>query len=476
MGSLWLDPPVHTEADALVPGATPDVLVVGAGLTGLATAVLLAEAGRAVLVVESDEVGHGTTGHTTAKVSLLHGTVLSGMRAHASEAEIKAYVTANRAGQDWLLDFLHGAGARVERRDAWTYAISAKGGDDVAREYAAARAAGLPVEQSSETELPFPVSAAVRLPAQAQIHAGEMLRLLAERLQAAGGKLVTGARVTGVSAGSPPVVTVRAAAAEGGWGGQVELSANHVVLATGTPILDRALHFARLEPQRSYALAMRGPGPLPTGMYLSADQPSRSLRTATVDDETLLLVGGEGHVVGRGGSTQSRVDRLAQWARTHFPGAEKTHQWSAQDYRSTRRLPLAGPLPGSDGSVLVATGFAKWGMTNAAAPALAIAGRVTGQGPGWSSDLYSHTEGVTDVVDAAKLNASVAVELARGWAEGMTRPAPSTAPPEGQGVLGRHAGRPVAVSTVDGATCAVSAVCTHLGGVVSWNDAERTWD
>jgi Rieske Fe-S protein len=211
-------------------------------------------------------------------------------------------------------------------------------------------------------------------------------------------------------------------------------------------------------------------------MYLSADQPSRSLRSVTVGDETLLLLGGEGHVVGRGGSTRARVDALVQWAHTHFPGAEVTHQWSAQDYRSTRRLPLAGPLPGSNGAVLVATGFAKWGMTNGTAAALAIAGRIAGEVPPWSDDLYGHTEHVTDIVDAAKLNTSVAVELARGWAEAMTRSAPSTAPLPDTGVVARHGLRPVAVSTVDGTTCAVSAVCTHLGGVVSWNDAEQSWD
>lgn len=32
------------------------------------------------------------------------------------------------------------------------------------------------------------------------------------------------------------------------------------------------------------------------------------------------------------------------------------------------------------------------------------------------------------------------------------------------------------ISTVDGTTRAVSAVCSHLGGVLSWNDAECTWD
>jgi nitrite reductase/ring-hydroxylating ferredoxin subunit len=312
---------------------------------------------------------------------------------------------------------------------------------------------------------------------QAQVHAGEMLRLLARALRSAGGTLVTRARVTGVSAGSAPVVTVRTGSADGGGAaGQVDVAAEHVVLATGTPILDRALHFARLEPQRSYAVALRVPGPLPAGMYLSADQPSRSLRSATVDDETLLLVGGEGHIVGRGGSTQARVDELVQWARAYFPGAEVTHQWSAQDYRSTQRLPLAGPIPGSNGTLLVATGFAKWGMTNGTAAALAIAGRIAGEVPPWSDDLYSHIARVTDVVDAAKLNTSVAVQLARGWAEAMTHPAPSKAPPPGGGVVVRQGLRPVAVSTVDQTTCAVSAVCTHLGGVVSWNDAEQSWD
>ena len=473
MASLWLDPPLTPDTDQLLPQHRQDVIVVGAGLTGLATGLLLAQAGRDVLVLEGDDLGHGTTGHTTAKVSLLQGTVLSGIRAHGSDAELQAYVTANRVGQDWLLDFLRGAGGSVETRDAWTYAVSASGKDALTTELDAARAAGLAVEESTDSGLPFAVSGGLRLRDQAQIHAGELLRLLAERFRAGGGTLVTGVRVTGVSAGSPPVVAIASGDSKG-VGGE-ELSADHVVLATGTPILDRALHFARLEPLRSYALAFRVPGQIPDGMYLSADQPSRSLRTVTVDGETLLIVGGEGHVVGRGGATQPRVDRLVSWTQQHFPGAMPTHQWSAQDYRSTRRLPLVGPLPGS-GSVLVATGFNKWGMTNAAAAALALSQRLMGQVPVWASELYGHTDGLSDVVDAGRINAAVGAHLAKGWAEGLVSSAPSEPPSEGTGVVGRRGAAVVATSTVDGRTCEVSGVCTHLGGILSWNDAERTLD
>ena len=334
-----------------------------------------------------------------------------------------------------------------------------------------------PSRRSSETDLPFPVSGAIRLGGQAQIHAGEMLRLLAEALRSAGGHLVTKARVIGVSAGSPPVVTVRTGSAGGGGAGTVEVTAEHVVLATGTPILDRALHFARLEPQRSYALALRVPGAPPAGMYLSADQPSRSLRSVTVDDETLLLLGGEGHVVGRGGSARARVDALVQWAHTHFPGAEVTHQWSAQDYRSTRRLPLAGPLPGEQRRRAGRHGIREMGHDE----------RDSGS-PGHRRQDRRRSAPV--VRRPLRPHRARHRHRRRGQAEHIRRRGARAGlggSHDPFGAIRRRHHRAQASSP--GMACAQSpsapwmappARCRrcapHLGGVVSWNDAERSWD
>ena len=80
-----------------------DVLVVGAGLTGLCTAVLLARAGHPPVVVDARAAGAGTTGHSTAKLSLLQGSVLQRLHEHAGAAVVSAYVRANRAGQLGLL-------------------------------------------------------------------------------------------------------------------------------------------------------------------------------------------------------------------------------------------------------------------------------------------------------------------------------------------------------------------------------------
>ncbi|MHB1008228.1 MAG: Rieske 2Fe-2S domain-containing protein [Propionibacteriaceae bacterium] len=81
-----------------------------------------------------------------------------------------------------------------------------------------------------------------------------------------------------------------------------------------------------------------------------------------------------------------------------------------------------------------------------------------------------------DVLDGLRFGPGVASHLTGGWAAATTRPMPDDAPPEGMGVVGRVGTRPAGMSTVDGRTCTVSAVCTHLGGVLRWNDAERSWD
>src|SRR5690606_19347394 len=71
-------------------------------------------------------------------------------------------------------------------------------------------------------------------------------------------------------------------------------------------------------------------------------------------------------------------------------------------------------------------------------------------------------------------NATVALHMAKGWLQAATSSGPE--PDEGQGRVVRSCGRPVGVSTVDGRTQRVSAVCPHLGGILRWNDAESSWD
>jgi glycine/D-amino acid oxidase-like deaminating enzyme/nitrite reductase/ring-hydroxylating ferredoxin subunit len=471
MTSLWLDTAEPVPADPLMPESRYDAVVVGAGITGLTSALLLARSGMKVAVLEARTVGAGTTGNTTAKLSLLQGTVLSALRRQYRQKVVNAYVEANREGQAWLLRFLADRSVPFQNRDAYTFSVTDSGAERVAAELTAAKAAGLEVEEAENTELPFTTRRTIALRGQAQFNPMDVLSALAADFRSHGGVLVEGTRVRNVKTGAGAAVETDAGT----------IHSDLVVLATGVPILDRGLYFAKLKASQSYAAALRLPDPaaIPMGMYLSAETPGRSLRSYPAAAGELLVVGGNGHQVGREASPRRRLDELLGWAGHHFPGAEATHTWSGEDYRATNLMPFVGKLPRGGGKIFFATGYNKWGMSNGAAAALDISAQILGGNLHWARTIHRRVTSPAGAAAAIALNADVAKTLAVSWAKAeLAGPeaATPTVPAEGGGTVVRRNRNPVAVSTVHGATCRLSAVCTHLGGLVSWNDAEQSWD
>jgi glycine/D-amino acid oxidase-like deaminating enzyme/nitrite reductase/ring-hydroxylating ferredoxin subunit len=482
MSSLWKqdrNPPTGTP---FVAGERHDVIVVGAGITGLSTALQLAREGLDVAVVEARDVGALASGSNTGKVSLLQGSVLSTLRRHHPASLVRAYVDANRAGADWLTGFATDAGVPFTRRTAFSYAQTRGGVDTVAAEAAAAHEAGLPVRRVADDPVDglFPVLDAVALDDQVAIDPYRVAVALAEAFLAVGGTLHTGVRVrrshavphTGIVTDEGPAF------------------AHHVVLATGTPIADRGLYFAKTRGLRSYCVAFTVPGDVvPDGLYLSVDGLSvdgrtRSIRSVTDDDgpaeRAALIVGGNGHPVGRADGEQRLVDDLVAWTRDHFRGAEPVASWSAQDYESHDLIPFVGAMPRSLGRIRFATGFGKWGLTNGPAAALRLSAEIRRVAwrdrPDWMNVIARRFTVPADVGRGAAENVRVGWEAVSGWVGAQRTPVPVPRPGDGEGVVATHGGRPIGVSTVAGVTRAVSAVCPHLGGVLTWNDAECTWD
>lgn len=464
--SLWDHEP-RPSYDPLVTSRDADVVVVGGGLAGLTTAAVLARGGASVVVLEGGRLGGGTSGNTTAKISALQGTKYRTIERSQGAEAAATYAAAQVAALGWITERVgsRDVDCRFERRPAAIYTSAADQVSMVEEEAAAAVRAGLPATTELPTDLPAEVRAAVVLADQAQFDPMPyMLDLAAEVAGTPGCAVHEMSRATKV--GVDGAVTTERASVRGG----------RVVVATLLPIADRGFFFARAEPKRSYTIAVRVDGPVPRTMAISTEEPTRSLRSAWLDDEEVVVLGGGGHVVGRQSPTMPEYESLAETAAAWFPGSSIARRWSAHDYVPVDDLPMVGPLLPRADKVLVATGFSKWGMTNATAAALALADRIEGgdshRSAPWRELFDPGRVSLTGAKSFVQVNAGVAGRLARDWVS-PPKPTSTLAPP----TYRRKGLTPVAETHGEGeGRCAVSRVCTHLGGIVQWNDAESSWD
>ncbi len=477
--SLWIAttaPTAYATLDEAPPSGAFDVAVLGGGIVGVTAAHLLKAAGATVALVDARRIVEGTTGHTTAKLTSLHGLSYAALVKRHGEERARAHAAANedaiRRVETWVRE--RGIDCELVSAHAFTYTEDADRVRDLEDEASALVRLGLPARVTTDTGLPFPVRAAVELPGQARFHPRKYLLALAATLPGDGSAVFERTTALHLHPGSPcRVETDRG-----------DLLAKDVIVATHQPFFHRGLFFARLDLRRSYALAARVRGRVPQGLYYglygSGDRADfRSMRPARDGKGDLLVVGGFPHHPGRAPDTSRLVEDLAAWAQARFDVASVEYRWATHDTVSPDGLPYVGRLSPLSRHVLVATGFSGWGMTNGTAAGMLLSDLLLGRENPWRDVVDPSRASVTGVVAAlAKDAVLTAKDLLGGFDP------PGTPPSEEAGDLRPGEGRvsewgfdKVAISMDDeGRRHRVSAACTHLGCIVRWNSAERTWD
>lgn len=447
-----------------------DVAVIGAGITGITTALLLKQAGATVALLDADRVAAGVTGYTTAKVTSLHGLVYADLVESFGEDGARTYGEANQAALARVVRFAdeRGIDCHLERRPAYTYTEDPGRVGAIEAEVEAAQRLGLPATLTTDTDLPFDVAGAVRFDDQALFHPREYCLGLAAAIPGDGSFVFETTRALDVDAGAP--CTVRT--------DRGEVRAGHVVVATLLPFLDRGGFFAKCHPTRSYAMAVRVAGEVPRGMYLSADTPTRSVRPHDDDgDEAVLVVSGEGHKTGQDPDTTRRYAALEAWARDRFSVTSVEHRWSAQDFVPADSVPYVGRLTRGSERIYVATGFNKWGMTNGTAAAMMISDAILARDNPWASLFDANRlEVAASAREFVKENLDVAKRFVGDRVSSLGGPSVDDLAP-GEGAVVRVGGEAVAAYRDEhGVVHAMSAVCTHMGCLVAFNTAEKSWD
>ena len=474
--SIWLATNPGTDHSPLTEMTSVDVAVCGGGIVGLTAGLQLAETGRSVAIVERDRIASGTTGHSTAKLTTQHGLKYDTIRSKHGSETARRYAAANQAAvehvatrvKQWDVD------CGFERKPAIIYTEKTDRRSALRDEREAAWKAG--ISATAEDEVPYTAAAkaGVRFDEQAQFDPRAYLLAVAEQFEAAGGQLYERTAVTQISNGDRYQVETEIQDEKPASTATAE--ADHVIVATQFPIRDRLGLFARLYPKQSYVLAAEIAGDQPEGMYYRVDDPYFSVRSATLNGQELTLIGGQNHKTGQGGDTTERYRALEAEARETFDIEEIVYRWSTQDFASVDGLPYVGRGGPLVDELYIATGFGGWGMSNGIAAGLQLADMLRGRETPWQRAFDPRR--VTVKSSAGKLLTETANEggqFIRGWMK-HARAEPTDLQPDEAAIYSRE-GKPVAAyRDSDGELHTGSAVCPHMGCVVAFNPAERSWD
>jgi glycine/D-amino acid oxidase-like deaminating enzyme/nitrite reductase/ring-hydroxylating ferredoxin subunit len=477
--SVWAATAEMPDAPKLTEDVEADVCIVGAGIAGLTTGYLLAQAGKSVVIVEDGRLAGGMTQVTTAHLSnAIDDRFVEIERWHgergaflAAESHTAAINRIEAIANDLHVD------CDFERLDGYLFLAPGDKKDMLDRELAAARRAGLMAEMLPRTPLEYNTGPAIRFPNQARFHPLKYLAAMAHAIKEKGGRIFTNSHADFVEGGERARVEV----------GRHTVRSEAIVVATNTPINDRVAIHTKQAPYMTYVIGARVPkGSVADALYWDTLKAYHYVRLQQMpggesgfdghEGYDLLIVGGEDHKSGQAKDTEQRHARLESWARARFPAMEEVEfKWGGQCMETIDGLAFIGCNPMDEENVFVATGDSGMGITHGTIAGILLSDLILDRRNPWATLYDPSRKTVRAAATFTKENINVAGQYLDWLTPGEVDSAREIEP--GCGAILRRGLRKVAVYRDEkGKPHEMSAVCPHLGCIVHWNSAEHTWD
>jgi glycine/D-amino acid oxidase-like deaminating enzyme len=471
--SIWM-------ATASVPAFPPlpgdlatGVCVIGAGIAGLTSAYLLAQEGQQVVLIDALGVGAGETGRTTAHFFPPDEWYVDVEKSFGADAARRvAESFSNAVDLVETITQREKIDCEFERLDGYLYALPDNGFKEIDKELDASQRAGLEVQRLERVPgLSFDTGPCLRYRNQAQFHPLKYLNGLAQAFLRKGGRIHCGTVATNIDGDKHAQVVSTA---------QGKIRANSVVVATNTPFNDRVVMHTKQAAYRTYVVGMRVPkGTVPRILLWDTGDPYYYVRLESAGpgaDHEILVVGGADHKVGQDAHPQHRYDEIEQWVRERFPMAQSVdYRWSGEVMEPSDGPAYLGRNPMDDKNVYIITGDSGNGMTHCTIGAMLVTDLIMGRNNPWES-IYDPSRKVKHgIADFVSEQANTLSQFGEWVTGGDVESAQEIA--AGEGAIVRDGTRKLAVYRDEqGELHALSAKCPHLGCVVHWNSAERSWD
>jgi glycine/D-amino acid oxidase-like deaminating enzyme/nitrite reductase/ring-hydroxylating ferredoxin subunit len=468
--SLWQSNVAdYTSKPAGAAETTYDVVIAGAGITGITTALLLQKQGKKCLVADAHSLCFGTTGGTTAHINSFLDTTYDQIESDFSKEAAQLISKATNSSRELFKKHVeeYSIDCGFEEKDGYVYAQTQEQVDELDKMFEASKRAGADIAYTQEIPVSVEFKKAVVYRHQAQFHPTRYVQALAKAFEEGGGVILQNCAVDTFEK-EDGFLTITT--------GNGTIKAAALIWATHIPPGINLLHF-RNAPYRSYAIAVKLNGEYPNDLSYDMYDPYHYYRTQDVDGQKYFIVGGEDHKTAHEENTEACFNDLIAHTKKYFDVEEVSHKWSSQYFEPSDGLAYIGHLPGNPDNVFVATGYGGNGITYSHIAAQVLTDLIT-KGDSEYKDLFSPSriKPIAGFAAFMQENADVVKEFVvkRFSSEKITGLSELA---HGEGKVVKFEGETVALYKDEkGKVHALNPVCTHAKCIVGWNSSEKTWD
>lgn len=469
--SFWIASTKTTNYPTLDKDINVDLAIVGGGMVGISTAYQLRNEGMKIAVLEGGHILQNTTGHTTAKITSQHSIIYSKLKKQFGDELAKQYASANEYAIKEIKKIAdeNNINCDYSAQSSYIYTLEDSYIKQIEDEVEAAKSLGIEASYVEEIPFSFPIKAGVRFDNQAQFHPRKFLLPLAEVIHNHGVEIYEQSRVVEMDENDDDKYILTTTNGH-------TVTAEKVIIASHYPFYNKqGMYYARIYQMRAYIVAIKAKEKYPGGMYINAETPTRSLRGYDGEEGQLIFVVGESHKAGQGEDTNQHYESLINFANDLFTIEDVPYRWSTQDCMTLDGVPYVGRFTSETSNLYIATGFAKWGMTNSIVSSILLKDLITKGSSQWK-EVYNPSRKTVgpSAKEFVKQNVNVAGQLIDGKLDNPQKDI-NVEPGEGKIVEidGKRAG---AFRDDEGKLHLVNTTCTHMGCEVNWNSAERSWD
>lgn len=479
--SYWIDSVPGISYDLLKENKVTDVVIVGAGISGLTTAYCLLKSGKKVIVVEDGNVGSGETGRTTAHLTSALDDRYYELERVYGEKNTSLIANSHKAAIDFIEKTVLNLNieCNFERLFGYLFLHPSDDRGSLTKELEAAKKAGLEVEEVPYLPGIKEQGQGLRFSGQAQFHPLKYIKGLCDAIINMGGHIFTSTHADKIN--HEGIVT-----ADG-----IKVTAKHVVVATNSPVNNKFVMHLKQYPHRTYVIGAKiKKGSLPKALWWDTGDfsenkeipPYHYVRTQALDDtHDLLICGGEDHPTGIAEQAkineEDRYSLLEYWAKKYFPIEEVVYQWSGQVLEPMDSLAYIGRNPIDKNNVYIVTGDSGNGMTHGTIAGILLTDIINGKENDWEK-LYSPSR--FKIFAAGK---TFFKELAGGTLAYLKNKSHDSKPVE-VGTILTNEGKIIEVEgekfgayrDENGELHIIAAECSHLKCIIKWNNDEKSWD